>query len=119
MRVSLRFSLYAITRQAYWRVATQSESITSRVSVRYTSRMADNGSGEKPKTAKQLEKERIKREKQAKFAEKQAKLAAAAKTNTVRQCICTVCVTSSLFSPSLVRVVRVARVRRRLWASRL
>ena len=64
----------------------------SRVSVRYTSRMADNGSTEeKPKTAKQLEKERIKREKQAKFAEKQAKLAAAAKNSTVRLCLCTVC----------------------------
>lgn len=34
-------------------------------------------SSEKPKTAKQLEKERIKKEKAAKFAEKQAKLAAA------------------------------------------
>lgn len=37
-------------------------------------------SSDKPKTAKQLEKERIKKEKAAKYAEKQAKLAAAAKS---------------------------------------
>lgn len=46
--------------------------------------MADSNSADgKPKTAKQLEKERIKREKAAKYAEKQAKLAAAAKNAPV------------------------------------
>ena len=83
MRVSLGFSLCRIAGQRYWRVDLTSRVIVSRISLRYTSGMADNSSEDKPKTAKQLEKERLKREKQAKFAEKQAKLAAAAKANTV------------------------------------
>ena len=85
----------------------------------YLSGMADNSGEGKPKTAKQLEKERLKKEKAAKFAEKQAKLAAAAANNKVARVFVCVCVTSLVYiRVRFCRMERVQRTRRRLEASK-